>query len=140
MYDIIFVQMYKENIMPKLDLPPLSLAETEILRLLWQLGNATVQNICDHLPPKRNITYATVQTLMRRLEKKGYIKHRNRGKAHLFYPAAKKEDVINKTVTDFLNRLFDGDPVPLIQYLARHSTITAGDIERLKKLTTKNKK
>ena len=60
--------------MTKRNLPSVSPAETEILRLVWQLDKATVQNVCDKLPAKRKITYATVQTLLRRLEKKGYLK------------------------------------------------------------------
>ena len=117
------------------NLPALSPSETEILRLVWQLGQATVQEVCDKLPARRKIAYATVQTLLRRLEKKGYIKHRNRGKAHVFFPAVKQEAVIKRSVKDFLERLFGGDPVPLMQYLAQHGKINADDIERLKKLT-----
>jgi len=125
--------------MRKPNLPALSRAETEILRLLWQLGKATVQDICGALPPKRQIAYATVQTLLRRLEKKGYIKHDTRGKAHVFCPAVESQDVIRRTVSDFLDRLFGGDPVPLMQYLAEHGKFDAKDIERLKKMTAKHK-
>ena len=49
--------------------PATSPAEMEILRLLWQLGEATVQQICDVLPPGRDIAYKTVLTLLGRLEK-----------------------------------------------------------------------
>jgi len=114
--------------------PATSPAETEILRIVWQLGSATVQNVCDKLPAKRKITYATVQTLLRRLEKKGYIKHDTRGKAHVFFAAVKSEDVIKRSVGDFLDRLFGGDPVPLMQYLAEHSQINTADIDRLKEI------
>ncbi len=116
------------------NLPALSPAETEILRLVWQLNIATVQEVCDNLPASRKIAYATVQTLLRRLEKKGYLKHRVRGKAHVFSPAVKKDLVIKRSVGDFLERLFGGDPIPLIQYLAKHGKIKAKDIDRLKKL------
>jgi len=121
-------------------LPALSPSETEILRLVWQLDKATVQEVCDKLPARRKIAYATVQTLLRRLEKKGYLKHRSRGKAHLFFPAVKREAVIKRSVGDFLQRLFGGDPIPLMQYLAEHGKIDAEDIERLKKLTEKGSK
>ena len=57
--------------MTRKNLPALSPSETEILRLVWQLEKATVQEVCEKLPAKRKITYATVQTLLRRLEKKG---------------------------------------------------------------------
>jgi predicted transcriptional regulator len=118
-------------------LPALSPSETEILRLVWQVGKATVQEVCDSLPARRRIAYATVQTLLRRLEKKGYLKHDMRGKAHVFFPAVKQEAVIKRSVGDFIERLFGGDPIPLMQYLAEHGKIGAEDIERLKRLVSK---
>ena len=123
--------------MTRRKLPAVSPAETEILRLVWQLDKATVQNVCDKLPARRRIAYATVQTLLRRLEKKGYLKHHVRGKAHVFSAAVKSEKVIRSSVNGFLDRLFGGDPVPLMQYLAKHGRIDAEDIERLKELTKK---
>jgi len=123
--------------MTRRKLPAVSPAETEILRIVWQLDKATVQEVCDKLPARRKIAYATVQTLLRRLEKKGYLKHRIRGKAHVFFPAVKAEAVIKRSVGDFLERLFGGDPVPLMQYLAEHGKIDTNDIEKLKKLIDK---
>ena len=116
------------------NLPALSPSETEILRLVWQLDKATVQEVCDKLPNKRKIAYATVQTLLRRLEKKGYIKHKVKGKAHVFYPAVKQQAVIKRSVGDFLQRLFGGNPILLMQYLAQHGKINPEDIEKLKEL------
>jgi BlaI family penicillinase repressor len=120
--------------MAKQRLPSLSASETEILRLLWELHEATVQQVCEKLPAKRKIAYATVQTLLRRLEHKGYIKHRAEGKAHVFHPAVEQEHVIKRSVNDFLERLFGGDPIPLMQHLAEHGRIDAKDLERLKEL------
>jgi predicted transcriptional regulator len=119
------------------NLPALSPSETEILRLVWQLDEATVQDVCEKLPAKRKITYATVQTLLRRLEKKGYLKHTVNGKAHVFSAAVKRDHVVKRSVGDFLDRLFGGDPVPLVQYLAEHGEISAEDIENLKQLVDK---
>ncbi len=120
-------------------LPALSPAETEILRLVWVLGKATVQAVTNDLPGGRKIAYATVQTLLRRLEKKGYLTHEVNGRAHVFCPAVKKEKVIRRTVGDFVERLFGGDPAPLMLHLASHSQLDADDIKRLKKLIDKAK-
>ena len=120
--------------MTKRQLQAMSPAETENLRLVWQLEQATVQQVCEQLPPKRNIAYKTVQTLLRRLEDKGYLRHRIKGKAYVFSPAIKREDVVKRTVLDFLDRLFAGDPRPLMQFLAEDGRIDADDIERLRKL------
>ena len=117
--------------------PAMSPAETEVLRLVWESQRATVQQVYDALPATRKVTYVTVATLLRRLEEKGYLKHRVRGKAFIYTPAVKKEDVINRTIGDLVQRLFGGNPVPLMQHLALHSEITEEDIERLRDLAKK---
>jgi BlaI family penicillinase repressor len=117
--------------------PAMSPAETEVLRLVWQAKEATVQQVYDTLPPNRQVTYVTVATLLRRLEQKGYLRHRVRGKAFIYLPAAKKEDVVRRTISDLVERLFGGNPVPLMQHLAQHSGISDEDIERLKELAKK---
>src|SRR5512142_1219783 len=104
--------------------PAVSPAETEVLRLVWQAKEATVQQVYDALPANRQVTYVTVATLLRRLEQKGYLRHRVHGKAFIYVPAAKKEDVVRRTISDLVERLFGGNPVPLMQHLAQHSGIT----------------
>ena len=117
--------------------PAMSPAETEVLRLVWDSKAATVQKVYDALPANRKVTYVTVATLLRRLEEKGYLKHRVRGKAFIYTPAVKKEDVINRTIGDLVQRLFGGNPVPLMQHLALHSEINDEDIEKLRDLAKK---
>jgi BlaI family penicillinase repressor len=119
--------------MTRKQLQSLSPSETEILRLLWSLHSATVQDVCGRLPEKRQIAYATVQTLLRRLEKKGYVAHETRGKAHVFRPAVRRDQVIRRSVGDFVERLFGGDPAPLMMHLAEECNLSEEDYERLKK-------
>jgi BlaI family penicillinase repressor len=123
--------------MAKRKRPAMSPAETEVLRLVWESQKATVQQVYDALPANRKVTYVTVATLLRRLEEKGYLKHRARGKAFVYTPAAKKEEVINRTIGDLVQRLFGGNPVPLMQHLALHSEISDEDIKKLRDLAKK---
>ena len=123
--------------MTKRKRPAMSPAETEVLRLVWEPKKATVQQVYDTLPANRKVSYLTVATLLRRLEEKGYLKHQVRGKAFVYIPAAKKEDVINRTIGDLVQRLFGGNPVPLMQHLALHSEISDEDIEKLRDLAKK---
>ncbi len=120
-------------------LPALSPSETRVLRILWELREGAVQDVCDQLPPERKVAYATVQTLLRRLESKGYITHTSRGKAHIFRPATGREEVVTRTVGDFVDRLFGGDRAGLMLHLADHSGLGAADIERLRKLIAKGR-
>lgn len=117
--------------------PAMSPAETEVLRLVWESKQATVQQVYDALPDNRKVTYVTVATLLRRLEEKGYLKHRVQGKAFIYTPAVKKEEVINRTIGDLVQRLFGGNPVPLMQHLVLHSGISDEDIEKLRDLAKK---
>lgn len=123
--------------MSKRKRPAMSPAETEALRLVWEFEKATVQQVYDALPANRKVTYVTVATLLRRLEEKGYLKHRTQGKAFLYMPAVKKEEVITRTIGDLVQRLFGGNPVPLMQHLALHSEISDEDIEKLRELAKK---
>jgi len=130
--------MYEEKGMTDRRLAALSPAETEILRIVWQLGRGTVQQVHRALPEGRQIAYATVQTLLRRLEGKGYVSHETAGKAHVFAPAVRREDVVRRTVGDFVERLFGGDPVPLLLHLADKADLSDEDIRRLRRLIDKN--
>jgi predicted transcriptional regulator len=124
--------------MSKRRLQAMSPAETEILRIIWELEKATVQEIYRKLPRKRKIVYKTVLTMVRRLESKGYLKHETQGKANLYFAAIKREDVLRRTVLDFVDRLFGGDPGPLVQFLAEDGHIDADEFNRLKKIVDKS--
>jgi len=126
--------------MAKRKLKAMSPTETEILRLVWTLKEATVQEIREQLPADRTLAYNTVQTLLCRLEQKGYLKHRDQGRAHVFLPRIQPDEVIKTTVRDFLGRLFGGDPKPLVQFLAEDGKIDEEDIKRLRQLVNKRKK
>jgi BlaI family penicillinase repressor len=126
--------------MTKKKLRAMSPTETEILRLVWELNEATVQQIRDQLPSGRSLAYNTVQTLLCRLEQKGYLKHHLKGRAHVFSALVKPREVIKTTVRDFLGRLFGGDPKPLVQFLAEDGKLDEEDIKRLRELIKKKKK
>lgn len=119
--------------------PPMSQAETEIMRLLWVQQEATVQELLDALPPHRQIGYATVQTLVRRLEAKGYVAHRREGKAYVYVPAAQRDEVVRSTVRDFVDRLFGGDRAELMLHLADEAELSDEQVWRLRELIDRSR-
>lgn len=115
-------------------LASLGVAEAEILQLVWEMKEATVQQIHDRLPPDREIASATVQTVLRRLREKGYVKSRAEGKLHLFSPLVEPETVISKTVKDLVNRFFGGKAAPLMLHLAQSEKLAKDDLDQLRKV------
>jgi predicted transcriptional regulator len=120
------------------EIPSVSPAEAQVLQLLCQSGRATVLQIVDALPMDRSIGYATVQTLLRRLEKKGYISHEVQGKAHVFFPKVRHDEAVGRSVRDFVNRLFGGDPMQLMLHLAGSGKLKKKDLDRLRELLNKS--
>ena len=120
--------------MGKRKLRAMSPAETEVLSIIWRLKQATVQQIHEQISLRKTIVYKTVLTLVRRLEKKGYVKHKVKGKAHVYSTAVKRQDVVRRTVQEFLDRVFGGEAGPLVQFLAEDGLLGPEEVQRLKEI------
>ena len=114
--------------------PPLSAAELEIAKLVWEKGEVTAREVCDSVEPDRQIAFSTVQTYLTRLENKGYVSSRIEGRAKKFKSRAKPQSVIRDAVNDFLHRMFDGDAMPLVRQYISDGKPSAEDIQEIRDL------
>src|SRR4051794_260276 len=114
--------------------PELSKGEMEVARVLWDLGEATLGQVFDACRREREIDYTTVQTYLRRLETKGYLRTRRDGRTKVYRPKVQPSQVIRETVNDLLRRLFGGQALPLLRHLIDDRKITANEIEELRAL------
>ena len=112
--------------------PGLSKAETEIARLVWELKSATVRQVHDALPAKRSVDFTTVQTYLRRLEEKGYLRVRLENRTRIYSPRVKPGTVIRETVNDLVDRLFGGEAMPLVKHLVEERRYSPEEIEQLR--------
>ncbi|PHI18573.1 transcriptional regulator [Lewinellaceae bacterium SD302] len=111
--------------------------EAQIMEALWQLDRAFVKEIVEELPdPKPH--YNSVSTMVKILEKKGFVAHEKLGNAYRFYALVSKQqyqdevkdEVVGKVVKDF----FDNSPAKLVNYFAKEQQLDADDLERLLKM------
>ncbi|MAX35454.1 BlaI/MecI/CopY family transcriptional regulator [Gimesia sp.] len=116
------------------DRPALSRGEMEIARALWGLKHATVREVFDSFPASRGIDFTTVQTYLRRLEKKGYVNVKLEGRTRVYSPRIKPRTVIRETVDDLVDRLFAGETFPLMQHLIEDRQVSRADLDALKTL------
>ena len=114
--------------------PALSKGEIEVARVLWDLKHATVREVYDSFPKSRSIDFTTVQTYLRRLEKKGYVNAKLDGRTRVYTPRVKPRTVIRETVDDLVDRLFAGETFPLMQHLIEDRNVSQQDLEALKAL------
>ena len=109
----------------------LSKGEMEIVRAVWDLGEASVRQVHERLGAGE---FATVQTFLRRLEAKGYLKGSNRGKVRFYSPRAKPQSVIRATVDEFVERMFGGSALPLVRCLVEDGKVSADEVAELRTL------
>jgi BlaI family penicillinase repressor len=113
--------------------PALAKSELELARIVWRLGEATVRQVLEALPRERGLDFATVQTYLRRLEAKGYLRVRQRGRANVYSSRVEPDRVVTEVVRDFLDRVFDGQTLPLVQQLISDRGLSDEEIDELQR-------
>jgi BlaI family transcriptional regulator, penicillinase repressor len=111
--------------------------ELEIMKIVWDLGTATVRQVYERLLAEREIAYTTVMTMMQVLERKGRLVKSLDEKAHVYKPSEPKQKVIGGMVQEFMNRVFNGSAEPLLLQLVDDEKLSQEDIERLRKILKK---
>ncbi|MGC8639912.1 MAG: BlaI/MecI/CopY family transcriptional regulator [Isosphaeraceae bacterium] len=109
-------------------------SELEVARIVWELGSASVQQVLDALPAERSLDFKTVQTYLRRLAAKGYLRTRRDGRTLIYSPKVQPRRVIGQVVDDLMNRLFDGEVWPLLRHLIEDRGISENDVRQLRDL------
>src|SRR5713226_4618361 len=93
--------------------------ELAIMKIVWRLQSVTVRDVYEAVRAKRRVAYTTVMTTMNILETKGYLKKDTRDRAYRYRPARPERAVITAMVREFVNRVFDGTPRPLLLHLVQ---------------------
>jgi BlaI family penicillinase repressor len=109
----------------------LSETEFEVLKVLWEHGPGTVREVHDRLS---RWAYTTVQTLLIRLEKKGYVACDRSGFAHVFRPLVSRDKLIRRRLSDLAEQLSDGAATPLVLALVEDHRFSADEIARFRQL------
>jgi predicted transcriptional regulator len=112
-------------------------AELPIMEVLWDKGVATVGEVAEGLSKDRAVAYNTVLTLMRILERKGYVQHTKDGRAFVYQPVVDRGEASRTAVRQLLNRFFNDSPELLVLNLLHDEAIDEQEIERLRGLIGK---
>jgi BlaI family penicillinase repressor len=108
--------------------------ELEIMKVVWDLGTATVRDVYEALLERRKVAYTTVMTMMKILENKGYLNRKQVDRAYVYRPAQPKNRVIRAMVRDFVNRVFNGSAEPLLVHLIEDRRLAPDEIEEIRRL------
>lgn len=102
-----------------------------ILRTLWERGEAAVADVHDILSD-RGLALTTIATMLRKMEEKDLVAHRENGRQFLYRAKVDPALVQKNLVGDLVTRLFDGDPMALVNHLLRAGEIELSELDDLR--------
>jgi len=108
----------------------LTRAEEQVMQILWDLGEGLVKDIRDRFDeprPARN----TVSTVVRILEKKGFVDHKSYGNVHLYFPVVSREEYSRHQLFGLLEGYFDNSFPAMASFFAREKDLSVAEMEEL---------
>ncbi|HAB18609.1 MAG TPA: BlaI/MecI/CopY family transcriptional regulator [Verrucomicrobiota bacterium] len=121
---------------------PLRLGELQlrILEVLWEKSETSVAQVHESLKPERDLAYTTVATMLRKMEARGLVRHREEGRAFL-YRAAVQADAVTRSAGDHLvERLFEGSLASAVSHLLTTREVSRDELDQLEKLIKQAKR
>jgi BlaI family transcriptional regulator, penicillinase repressor len=112
---------------------PLTDLENEVMQAVWDGGTCTVEAVHRIVSRKRNLKETTIRTLMRRLEKKGYLTHESDGRAYLYRAVEPARSLAARAVRQIIDRFCQGSVEELVSGMVEAKVLNKSDIDQLEK-------
>ncbi|MHC4402096.1 MAG: BlaI/MecI/CopY family transcriptional regulator [Planctomycetota bacterium] len=116
----------------KKSLPPLSPAQREVMEILWERGELTAAQVRAALSEHRELARNTVRTMLDRMERKGWLKHRAEGRTFYYAPVYPRTLTIGQRVLDLVDTVCGGSPETLMTALLEYRGVTKEEAKRIR--------
>ncbi len=111
--------------------------DLEIMKVIWELGQATVSEVLDTI--NRKLAYTTVATTMKHLEQKGFLTYTVDGRTFVYQPLIQEAEVSQSMLSDLLERFFDNSVERLVNTLLETEHIDSVELDLLQQLINRHK-
>ncbi len=108
----------------------LTKAEEQVMQILWKLEKAFVKDMIDEMPEPKP-AYNTVSTIVRILEKKGFVDHNAYGKTHEYFPLVSREEYTRSYMRNFMRNYFSGSFKEMVSFFAKDDNMSLNDLDEL---------
>lgn len=113
--------------------------ELDIMSVLWDLGEATANEVRDRIDPE--LAYTGISSMIRMLEMKGYVSHRRgEGKTHVYFPVIDAEKVGESALGRVLDKIYGGSPIKLLAQLVEQRKLSDAELARMRTLLKRSRK
>lgn len=111
----------------------LTKAEEQVMQVMWKMERGFVNDILEHFPNPKP-AYNTVSTIIRILEKKGFVGYKAYGKSHQYYPLISKKEYTSSFFNGIMKNYFSNSYQSLVSFLAKDKNLSIQEMEDIKKL------
>jgi predicted transcriptional regulator len=116
------------------DSSPLTEAQREIMEVIWERGEATVAQVRDALSSRKELARNTVQTMLVRLEERGWLRHREDGRTFVYRANVPRSTSLGARVSQLVDRFFAGSPEEMVTALIEYRGLTPAEAQRIRKM------
>jgi predicted transcriptional regulator len=120
--------------MAKPDTTPLTPAQREIMEVVWDNDEVTVTQVRDELAQKRDVARNTIQTMIVRLEERGWLKHREEGRTFWYSANRPRTASLGAKVAQMVDRLFAGSPEEMVTALMEYRGLSRDEADRIREM------
>jgi len=107
-------------------------AELRLMKILWRRGESAVTDLVEAMPEGETLAYNSVLTTIRILEQKGYVEHRQEGRAFVYRPCVAEQEASRSEVRHLMSRFFGNSREQLLLSLLGDDEVSAEELQRLK--------
>ncbi|QQE12275.1 BlaI/MecI/CopY family transcriptional regulator [Planctomycetota bacterium] len=111
-----------------------------IMRVLWVRGEAGASEVHAALEAEHGLALTTIKTMLRKMEDRGLVSHREQGRQFIYKPAIEESEARAGMVVDLVKRMFSGDSAALVNHLIEAGEIDVDEIDELKSRIASKKK
>ncbi|QIA08216.1 BlaI/MecI/CopY family transcriptional regulator [Draconibacterium halophilum] len=108
----------------------LTKAEEQVMQLLWKLEKAFVKDIIEEMPVPKP-AYNTVSTIIRILEKKGFVGHNAYGKTHQYFPLISRKEYTRSFMKNFMRNYFSGSFQEMVSFFAKEDNMSMSELDEM---------
>ena len=110
----------------------LTRAEDQVMKVLWEIEKGVIHDIIDKIPSPKP-AYNTISTIVRILEKKGFVDHKAYGKTHEYFPIINKTIYSNFYMKNFMSGYFNNSFQNMVSFFAKENNLSITELDELMK-------
>ncbi len=114
----------------------LTRAEEQVMQILWKIERGFVKDVVEQLNNPKP-AYNTISTIIRILERKGFVDHKAYGKTHEYFPIVSKNDYTKSFFGSFLDKYFSNSFQQLVSFFSNESDMSLEEMEKIRILLEK---